>query len=345
MTSAALRTLQERPLLEALLDREFSEERLSATLDLESPLPEQLWDRALSGPLRAMACRPGKEFRRQLVAIGWQLSGARGEPPPELPGIVEALHLGSLIVDDIEDGSASRRGGPSLHLLVGTPLALNAGNWLYFLPGLLVSRLELPRTRELPLRRAIERSVLRCHYGQALDLSTRVTELRQRDVANVVATTTRLKTGSLTELAATLGGLAAGAAPEVVGALATMGRDFGVALQMLDDLTGLTSIERCHKGHEDLLAARPTWPWAFLAEHVDEVAYQRLRSLAEEVVSRDLHPETPAEPLREQVASIGFSAIRTHLRRTRDKLSEAIGEPEGFAALAAEMERLERFDG
>ncbi len=345
MTTAAARKLQSTPLLDQLLEREFSDERLSATLELESPLPEQLWERALSGPLRAMASRPGKEFRRQLVAIGWQLSGGRSEPPPELAGIVEALHLGSLIVDDIEDGSARRRGGPSLHLLVGTPLALNAGNWLYFLPGLFVSRLALPRTRELLLRRAIERSVLRCHYGQALDLSTRVTDLRQRDVANVVATTTRLKTGSLTELAATLGALAAGAEPGVVAALGTMGRNFGVALQMLDDLTGLTSTERCHKGHEDLLAARPTWPWALLSEHVDEVAYQRFRSLAEAVTSRDLHPEALAEPLREQVGGVGFRAVRAHLRKTRQALSDAIGEPEGFAELAAEMERLERFDG
>jgi geranylgeranyl pyrophosphate synthase len=345
MTTAAARKLHSKPLLDALLDREFSEERLTSTLDLEAPLPEQLWERALSGPLRSMACRPGKEFRRKLVSMGWQLSGARGEPPAELSGIVEALHLGSLIVDDIEDGSPIRRGGPALHLQIGTPLALNAGNWLYFLPGLLVSRLELPQTRELSLRQAIERSVLRCHYGQALDLSTRVTELRQRDVANVVASTTRLKTGSLTELAAKLGALAAGAAPDVIEALGVMGRDFGVALQMLDDLTGLTSADRCHKGHEDLLAARPTWPWAWLSQHVDEVAYLRFRSLADAVLARDSHPEELAEPLQEQVRGVGFQAVRTHLQRVRERLSAAIGEPEGFAALTLEMERLERFDG
>jgi geranylgeranyl pyrophosphate synthase len=172
-----------------------------------------------------------------------------------------------------------------------------------------------------------------------------VTELRQRDVANVVASTTRLKTGALTELAAKLGALAAGAAPHVIEALGAMGRDFGVALQMLDDLTGLTSTDRCHKGHEDLLAARPTWPWAWLAQHVDEVAYQRFRTLADAVVARDLHPEELAEPLQKEVRDIGFRAVRTHLRHVRERLSSAIGEPEGFAALAAEMERLERFDG
>ncbi len=115
----------------------------------------------------------------------------------------------------------------------------------------------------------------------------------------------------------------------MIEALGVMGRDFGVALQMLDDLTGLTSADRCHKGHEDLLAARPTWPWAWLSQHVDEVAYLRFRSLADAVLARDSHPEELAEPLQEQVRGVGFpgrpnsppagerAAVRRHRRAGR----------------------------
>jgi geranylgeranyl pyrophosphate synthase len=130
--------------------------------------------------------------------------------PERLPLLVEILHAGSLIVDDIQDGSAYRRGKPALHVLVGVPLALNAGNWLYFLPHRLLQDLRLDSHVELELRRALDRGVLRCHYGQALDLGVRLGSLSQREVRGVVSLCTRLKTGSLLELAAEVGAIAAG---------------------------------------------------------------------------------------------------------------------------------------
>ncbi len=156
MTTAAARKLHSKPLLDALLDREFSEERLTSTLDLEAPLPEQLWERGAFGPtsLDGVSPRKGVSPTARLDGLATREHGANRQP--SFRGSSRALHLGSLIVDDIEDGSPIRRGGPALHLQIGTPLALNAGNWLYFLPGLLVSRLELPQTRELSLRQAIE---------------------------------------------------------------------------------------------------------------------------------------------------------------------------------------------
>src|SRR5262249_40981614 len=43
---------------------------------------------------------------------------------------IELMHNALLIHDDIEDGSESRRGRPSLHVIHGVPLALNAGDRL-----------------------------------------------------------------------------------------------------------------------------------------------------------------------------------------------------------------------
>ena len=47
---------------------------------------------------------------------------------------MELTHAGSLIIDDIEDGARTRRGGPAAHLEFGVDLAVNAGNLVYFLP-------------------------------------------------------------------------------------------------------------------------------------------------------------------------------------------------------------------
>jgi geranylgeranyl pyrophosphate synthase len=263
----------------------------------------------------------------------------------ELSAAIEALHLGSLIVDDIEDGSARRRGGRALHLEVGLPLALNAGNWLYFWPNVLLERAGFEPKTLLALQAAVNRAVLRCHYGQALDLSLHVTDLRQSDVHDLVYATTRLKTGSLFELAAELGAIAAGAPPDTVGVLAALGRDVGIALQMLDDWTGVAWEHRCHKGHEDLVAGRVSWPWAWLAEALDDVTYARLRALAESVVRHDLHPEIVAQQLRPLLASAAQRAIVNQVAGARSRCHSRFEGSPAFAALERELARLERYDG
>ncbi|MFO0566698.1 MAG: polyprenyl synthetase family protein [Polyangiaceae bacterium] len=262
MTNTAL-VLDHKPLILEVLSEHFSEASLERTLGLgEERVPWRVWDEALYGPLSDFLSRPGKEFRGRLVSMAWELAGQKSSPPPELALVVEVLHAGSLIVDDIEDDSSYRRGELALHKKWGLPRALNAGSWLYFWPDALLERMQLAPPIELGVRRAIDRTLLSAHHGQALDLSTRVFDLTQSEVPDVVSVTTRLKTGMLMQLAASLGAIAAGGPRQVTQALARFGMKLGAGLQMLDDLGGIVSVERCHKGHEDLTSARPTWLFA-----------------------------------------------------------------------------------
>jgi len=342
MTQSALE-IDDRSSLATLLEKEGRD--LSRVLPDDIRVAPRFWQQALFEPLGEASQRPGKEFRGRFVETAWALAGGRGPTPPELSAAVEALHLGSLIVDDIEDGSLTRRGRKALHLQFGLPLALNAGNWLYFWPDALLERAGFEPGRLLALKGAVNRAVLRCHYGQALDLSLRVTELRQSDVKDLVYGTTRLKTGSLFELSAELGAIAAGASSELVHVLAELGRDLGVALQMLDDWTGICSESRRHKGHEDLCGARPSWPWAWLAELLDDVSYVRLRVLAESVARRDLPPDGLAEQIRTLLGDTPRRAIRAQLARSRAACHERFAGSAVLAELERELMRLERYDG
>lgn len=331
--------------LAQLIQAEFEPERLQATLDLgQERVPERLWKTSLTGPLSELLGRPGKEFRSRLVEVAHHVCAQHGSRPmPEqLPMLVELLHAGSLIIDDIEDDSKSRRGKPALHLMVGVPLALNAGNWLYFFPHSLLEQLALSPPVELEVRRVIERGVLRCHYGQALDLGTRLGSLAQREVHDVVSVSTRLKTGSLLELAGELGAAAAGAPPELRKEFGQFGRSYGVALQMLDDVSGLFEERRAHKGHEDLLNGRPTWPWGWLSRKLDEVSYSRLQHRAREVERRELHPELLAKALRKELGHSPYRAIHEHLNRAFARLEQQVGSRRLLDPLAEEIERLER---
>lgn len=301
----------------------------------------ELWESALAGPLAEFLSRPSKQFRAHLVRLAHQLGGGTEPIAPELLAIIEVLHAGSLVIDDIEDGSAYRRGGPALHSTHGVPVALNAGNWLYFWPCVLLSRVQLPDATELALHRAIGRTLLACHEGQALDLSARVTEIAQSELPGVVRTTTRLKTGKLFELAAVLGATAAGASPSVVQTLGEFGEDIGVGLQMLDDAGGLVSATRSHKGHEDLVNARPTWVWAWAAERLAPEAYEDLRSLARKVAERDLHPELLAVELRRILGDRARRAVTDHLAHALQRLRRRLGASPVIDEIEKELVRME----
>lgn len=273
------------PALRALLDETFDTRELSRVLGLDDEAALLLARRVLHAPLADMLARPGKEVRARLVEHSYAVARAVApctcaKLPEEVPLLVEMLHAGSLVVDDIEDDADTRRGAPALHRTWGLPIALNAGNWLYFWPQLLLGSLPLDRATSLAMHRRLNVTMIRCHQGQALDLAVRIHDLPQDEIATAVDATTRLKTGALIELSCALGAIAAHAPPTVERALATFGREVGVALQMFDDLGSVLSPARRAKAHEDLVAARPTWPWAWLARSLDETTFKSLQRQA-----------------------------------------------------------------
>jgi geranylgeranyl pyrophosphate synthase len=336
MNGPALATAPAHPLLD-LLDREFAERCLGN----ESTVPFALWEAALYGPLRDFLARPGKEFRGALVAACHRLAGTKEPCPPELPFALEALHAGSLIVDDIEDESLLRRGGPALHRSFGVPTALNAGNWLYFCSLRLLDQVEMPPATRLSVQRRVNEALLSCHYGQALDLSAKLDAVSRKDVVGVVRTCTELKTGSLVALAAALGASAGGAGPALVEAASRFGRSLGVGLQMLDDLSGIVNDKRADKGREDLTRGRLTWPWAWAAMRLDDAAFASLAAHGRRVLAGEA-PGPLSKRLANVVAAYGRREAHAELESAFARLREVTGEHPVMAAFAREIERLER---
>lgn len=232
--------------------------------------------RGLADPVDDFVSRPSKHFRATMVGLGFAAVGAGGPMPADLPQLVELVHGGSLIVDDIEDASEERRGAPALHRVHGVARALNAGNWMYFLALRRAYALGLDETTAARLQRSMVEAMYRCHVGQALDLDLDVHRVPQAATVTTSLALMRLKTGALMSLAMELGAIAAGAPPERVTALATVGRDFGVALQMLDDIGNLSDSSNPAKRAEDLKHGRLTWVWATAARDLDELTYRRL---------------------------------------------------------------------
>jgi len=241
---------------------------------------EEILRRALLEPIYELNSAPGKRIRGQLVALSFRLLNGDAEPSAFsskrcrlAAAALEFIHAGSLIVDDIEDGSAVRRGRPALHLRYPMPIALNAGNWLYFWPFDLFREMALPRGQLLAVHESCHRTLLRAHFGQAVDLGAKINKLAQTDVADVCLASMRLKTGALIGFAAFLGGVIAAASNRLLPMLDDFGRDLGVALQMFDDLGN--AIGKCEpsKRYEDLVLARPSWVWACAAQNSTPTEY------------------------------------------------------------------------
>ena len=219
-----------------------------------------------------------------MCELGWRLADGRGEAPALLPALVEIVHAGSLIVDDIEDGSKLRRGAAACTSSTAFPARSTPG------PGCtsgrldLVDRLPLPRATRERIRDAVAAALHRGHLGQALDLSVSIGRMPRALIYRTVATSTMLKTGALMELAAVAGALAAGASDDTRSRRSpSSAAGWGSACRC----STISAISRADaptasdtKALEDLRNDRPTWPWAHAAVDLDAAAFSQLQASA-----------------------------------------------------------------
>ena len=303
------------------------------------------WESALLAPVSEILSRPGKAIRANLVEAGYALVRPGERPPLAALALVEILHSASLIIDDIEDDSSVRRGGRAIHRIFGVPVALNSANWMYFLAVAQIDKLNLRPETALALYRRINRTLLDCHRGQALDLGMRIGAVARTEIPSLVAETTLLKTGALTALAMAVGALAAGATDAQVGCAERFGHDLGLALQQLDDIGNLASKRAGRKRHEDLHHGRLTWPWAWAAETLDALSFARLEAAAIAVreARQGGRPNTTALAARlmEIAGPLRRNFVANRLRRSLAELGALFGEGSATAHLAAQVRVLE----
>lgn len=250
-------------------------------------------ERELVEPGAEFLSRPSKHFRGELVSLAFELvhpQGAKAAAEPrceKAARLLESLHAGSLVVDDIQDDSLYRRGKATLHRMYGVGRALNVGNWLYFDALDSISEWNLPAETEVEIWRLCHRALNRAHFGQGLDLGVAIDQVARAEVKALCLSSLELKTGALMELAFGLGAALAGANEGARQPLLAFGREFGVALQMLDDLGNLDEKTIAGvadgKQYEDLKLRRPSWVWATAATHYDDAEFAKFVSAVREL--------------------------------------------------------------
>jgi geranylgeranyl diphosphate synthase, type I len=288
------------------------------------------WSKALQLPPDLYPGVGGKRFRAALLQRAYEFAGGSGSAPAGISDAVEMLHAGSLVIDDFEDDSLTRRGQPALHRVVGPARAVNAGNWMYFRALELASTAcESPARSAALLGRFIE-VARQCHEGQAIDLATRVDEVSPRQAYATALAISRWKTGRLVSLAAWCGAHAAGDDAATLRAAAAFGCRVGICLQMKNDLDELRELLEGSNRCDDLKNRRVTWPWAWAASDLPPRRFaafkRRLRH------PRDLH--RLAEDLLEATRARAAVAINTRLDRATALLAAATGSARETRPLA-----------
>jgi octaprenyl-diphosphate synthase len=181
----------------------------------------------------------GKRLRPALVLLTAQACGGVRAAHPVLAAVVEMIHTATLVHDDVLDVAVIRRHAATVNAEWGNEAAVLLGDYLF--------------THAFHLAASLD-STLACRWiGRATNL---VCEGEMQQVHNrgnldldeaAYLAIVRGKTAELTAVSCRLGAHYAGASEQTVEALASFGRDLGVAFQITDDVLDLWG-EECTTG-------------------------------------------------------------------------------------------------
>jgi geranylgeranyl diphosphate synthase type II len=238
--------------------------------------PPFLYDLVSVYPLRQ-----GKALRAALCMATCAAFGGSAHRALTSAVALELLHNAFLIHDDVQDGSESRRGAPTLHREHGIPIAINVGNAtnLLALQRLMENRDLLGPDLSWKVFQETKEMMRHSLEGQALELGWirgNVTQLAVRDYLHMCLKKTSwysfiypMRVGALIAQSGYLD----------AGQFCRFGWYFGAAFQIQDDILNLTG-DYGKYGKEiggDLLEGKRTLMLIHLLKHCSVNDRRRLR--------------------------------------------------------------------
>jgi geranylgeranyl diphosphate synthase type I len=232
-------------------------------------------------PLPPGAVDRGKRVR---PAVALLAAGAAGGDPllaAPVGAALELLHNFTLIHDDIQDESPTRRHRPTIWRLWGTGQAINAGDALFavaHLPFFTLPAAGVSPTLALRLLDAFDRMTIAIVAGQTLDLSFEARpDVSPADYLAMIAG----KTAAIVRYAASAGALLGGASVEAAARWAEFGQALGLGFQIRDDLLGIWGATEAtgKAAADDVRRRKPTLPILLLRERLGPEEREELTRL------------------------------------------------------------------
>ncbi|MEY3013069.1 MAG: hypothetical protein RIT45_1804 [Pseudomonadota bacterium] len=260
-------------------------------------------------PIRYIVDRGGKSWRSYAALCCCDVVGGDSRPFARWLAMPELMHSGSLIVDDVQDKSEIRRGGPTCHAVYGDAIAINAGTAAYFMGQKLLFSDDVQPDDRLRLYDLYFLALRAGHAGQALDLrgfddllEDVVASGEARALEERVLAVHRLKTAVPAASLARMGAVVGRGSQAQIEAVGGFFEAVGLAFQIVDDVLNLRGFAGDLKQRgEDLMQGKVTLPVARALGSMDEA---ERRWLAGELVTR---PQEPArvEAMIERIEACG----------------------------------------
>jgi len=122
----------------------------------------------------------GKRLRPVLCLLACEATSGDWRPALPAAAAIELIHNFSLLHDDIEDGSETRRHRPTAWTLWGIPQAINTGDAMWAVSRLALHRLlDLGHSAQTVLRvaQSLDKACLELCTGQYLDLHFEIVDV------------------------------------------------------------------------------------------------------------------------------------------------------------------------
>jgi geranylgeranyl pyrophosphate synthase/predicted secreted hydrolase len=259
--------------------------------------------RTVVQPIREIILRGGKAWRSYGLLSCIDLVGGHSQQFADWLALPELLHVGSLIIDDVQDGSDVRRGGPSCHKLHGEALAINAGCASYFLAQIPICMTGLSETLRVKIYETYFEAIRAAHAGQALDIDSLKSlmpavvesgngELLERRVLGTHRLKSAAPPGALARVAVLMGG----GTLQQSEAVGNFFEALGLAFQIVDDVLNVRGFEENRKSHaEDITAGKVTAP---VAKAMSRLALSERRRLWSILSSKPAERSLVAEAVK-----------------------------------------------
>jgi geranylgeranyl pyrophosphate synthase/predicted secreted hydrolase len=224
----------------------------------------------LIAPIREMVDRGGKSWRSYAALACCDVVGGDSRKYTQWLAMPELMHVGSLIIDDVQDQSTVRRGGPCCHVTHGEPVAINAGTAAYFLTQNLLSSDEISDKDQLRIYDLYFAAMRAGHAGQAIDLGGMAPLMPKAvetgefaKLESRILACHRLKTAAPAGCLARMGAVVGGGSNEQIAAVGEFFEAVGLAFQIMDDVLNLRGFKGNLKQRgEDITNGTVTLPIA-----------------------------------------------------------------------------------
>lgn len=247
----------------------------------------------------------GKRARGMLTICGYQMHGGTDSKNiAKAAAIVEAMHAYLLVVDDVADNAATRRGAPTAHVRMekfleeqgakgdveqtAADMAISAALLAQHYAQEIFGRLPVDSDNLVKAITSMNGHLARTNLGQVLDMaSTTGVSLSEADIINI----SKSKTAYYTfQMPLEVGALLAGAPQQSLGLLAEYSLHAGLAFQLQDDIMGVFGDEskmgKSAKG--DIMEGKQT----LLMAYAKQVASpEQLKILQESLGNSELSDE------------------------------------------------------